>query len=104
MTGESTKGPAMNSNLGTVLMRTAAALAFAAGCNVPVSAGPTLAADTPKPPARAASSDSDTERLSKAIAAVVKIKAKALPNARSLATLGAEREGSAIVVGANNLL
>jgi len=43
------------------------------------------------------------ERLAKAIGAVVKLKAKALPDARSLATLGAEREGSAIVVGPNGL-
>ena len=52
----------------------------------------------------AATSDANSERLSKAIGAVVKLKAKALPNARSLATLGAEREGSGIVVGPNGLI
>jgi serine protease Do len=54
--------------------------------------------------AKAAAAEASSERLTKAISAVVKIKAKALPNARSLATLGAEREGSGVVVGANGLV
>ena len=54
--------------------------------------------------AKPSATDANTERLSKAIGAVVKIKSKALPNARSLATLGAERDGSGIVVGPNGLV
>jgi len=62
-------------------------------------AGPTLSTDASsqaKDPAAA-------ERLEQVIGAVVKLRAKALPDARSLATLGAEREGSAIVVGSDGL-
>jgi serine protease Do len=54
--------------------------------------------------AKAAVTEASSERLARAINAVVKIKAKALPNARSLATLGTEREGSGVVVGANGLV
>ena len=46
----------------------------------------------------------DGDALARAIASVVKIKIKASPGARSLQTLGAQREGSAIVVGRDNLL
>ena len=46
----------------------------------------------------------DAERLAKAIRAVIKIKTRALPDARSLTTLGAEREGSAVVVGPDGLV
>jgi serine protease Do len=53
---------------------------------------------------KAAAADASSERLAKAISAVVKVKVNALPDARSLATLGAEREGSGVVVGANGLV
>lgn len=61
----------------------------------------------PEPGAQAAATkaaDASSERLARAIKAVVKIKAKALSNARSIATLGADREGSGIVVGPNGLV
>ena len=76
-----------------------AALALVAG---PAAAGPSLPqkgdADV------AAPGQASADRLTKAIEAVVKVKAKALPNARSLATLGAERDGSGVVVGDNGLV
>lgn len=62
-------------------------------------AGPALMTDGDGKPKDAAAA----ERLEQAIGAVVKLKAKALPDARSLATLGSEREGSAIVVGPDGL-
>ena len=74
-----------------------APLAFAA---LQALAGPTL---NPAAAERSASDQAAVERLSKAISAVVKLKMKALPDARSLQTLGAEREGSAIIVGPNGL-
>ena len=46
----------------------------------------------------------DSAALVKAIGAVVKLRTKAVPDARSLQTLGAQREGSAIVIGKDNLL
>ena len=63
-------------------------------------AGPTL---NPAAAERSASDQAAVEHLSKAVNAVVKLKTKALPDARSLQTLGAEREGSAIIVGPNGL-
>jgi S1-C subfamily serine protease len=76
-----------------------ALLAFVVAA-MPAVAGPTLnaaAADRPEKDQAA------VEKLSKAISGVIKVKTKALPDARSLATLGAEREGSAIIVGPNGL-
>jgi S1-C subfamily serine protease len=69
----------------------------------PAIGGPSIPT-TVEPGVKAAATEASSERLAKAISAVVKIKAKALPNARSLATLGAEREGSGVVVGANGLV
>ena len=66
-------------------------------------AGPTLSTSTDSS-ARTVAADANSEKLASAVAAVVKIKSKAIPNARSLATLGAEREGSGIVVGPNGLV
>ena len=90
------------------------AFAILAGIALTVaSAGPSRAGPSVASVASAASAasepasakgDAESERLSKAIAAVVKLKTRALPNARSLNSLGAEREGSAIVIGPNNLL
>jgi S1-C subfamily serine protease len=80
--------------------RTAVLLATLAFVAFQAFAGPTL---NPAAAERSASDQAAAERLSKAIGAVIKIKTKALADARSLQTLGAEREGSAIVVGPNGL-
>jgi len=77
--------------------------ALAASIAMPSSdthAGPTL---NPEYKAQEEKDAAAADRLARAIRAVVKLKAKALPEARSLATLGAEREGSAVVIGANGL-
>jgi S1-C subfamily serine protease len=63
-------------------------------------AGPSL---NPEYKAQEEKDAAAAERLARAVHAVVKLKARALPDARSLATLGAEREGSAVVVGPNGL-
>lgn len=55
-------------------------------------------------PANPVGSDTSTDRLAQAVNAVIKVKVKAVPNARSLTTLGAEREGSGIIVGPNGLV
>ncbi len=74
----------------------------AGATGAPASAIPS---DAPPTSASPASADSpDSAALVKAIASVVKLKTRALPNARSLQTLGVEREGSAVVIGQNNLL
>jgi S1-C subfamily serine protease len=74
--------------------------AFFAMIAAPASGGPTLNASVADETAK---NQAGAERLATAIKSVVKLRAKALPDARSLATLGAEREGSAIVVGPNGL-
>ena len=74
-----------------------ATLAIAA---LPALAGPTLGTATAE---RSPADQATAERLAKAINGVVKIRTKALPDARSLQTLGAEREGSAVIVGPNDL-
>jgi hypothetical protein len=76
-------------------------LVLAAALPAPLIAGPTL---NPQWADNSKDRDENVERLAKAISAVVKLKSKALPNARSLATLGAEREGNGIVVGPNGLV
>ena len=80
--------------------RAAALLAPIAFAAWQAFAGPTLGGAAPD---RTPGEQAAAERLSKAINAVVKLKTKALPDARSLQTLGAEREGSAIIVGPNGL-
>ncbi len=90
----------MNSLLHTLLRAKLAALALVAGSALSGPSIPQNADGSATPSVTQVS----TERLTKAIGAVVKIRSKALPNARSLATLGAERDGSGIVVGANGLV
>ena len=98
-----------------------APLAFASASvfiAAPAGAGPSLVSQpglSAEPAAPLAQNDAektnsnasispDGDALARAIASVVKIKTKASPGARSIQTLGAEREGSAIVVGRDNLL
>ena len=94
------KNDSRNCPFWVVLVFAAASLS----CLRPAIAGPSVAAVASDSAAEGARSDAQSDRLAQAIAAVVKIKVKALPDARSLNTLGAEREGSAIVVGPNGLL
>ncbi len=55
--------------------------------------------DKPAAKGGGSTSDADTERrIDELLAAVVRVKMRALPDARSSATLGAEREGSGIVI------
>ena len=67
-------------------------------------APPARAADPPSdatstPAAAEASGDRiDSEKL---FAAIVKVQTVAVPNARSIATLGRERQGSGVVIGEN---
>ncbi len=53
------------------------------------------------PPARTAVTEADAEKL---FAAIVKVNVRATPDARSSASLGAEREGTGIVVGDKGLI
>jgi S1-C subfamily serine protease len=78
------------------------ALAALAACAVTtVEALPArTVADTTAP----AASNPDYERLVEAANAVVGVKVKALANARSNATLGEERIGSGVVIGADGLV
>jgi len=52
-------------------------------------------------PAEALPSKIDSEKL---FAAIVKVSTRAIPDARSAATLGSEREGTGIVIGDNGLV
>ncbi len=68
-------------------------------------ARPSLAADASPPPEgkphAASGSGFDAERFFQAI---VKVQARAVPDARSNATLGAEREGTGIIIGDDGLV
>lgn len=64
-------------------------------------AWPAVAQQRPpdKPPAKEGGSTSDAERrIDELLASVVRVKVRALPDARSNATLGPSREGSGIVI------
>jgi S1-C subfamily serine protease len=74
--------------------RLGAALAAAAALAAPAAA--TAAAG---PPAARAQAEVSVDALS-----VVKVISKAVPNARSTATLGAQREGTGVVIDANGLV
>ena len=77
------------------------------GCIVALlfCAGPALAAAPSAAPATPGASDSAIyQQLMDAAHAVVGLKVKALPNARSNATLGAERSGSGVVFAPQNLV
>jgi S1-C subfamily serine protease len=60
----------------------------------------TVATAQPKPEA-AASATVDPERL---FSAIVKVNTRAIPGARSSASLGAEREGTGVVIGEDGLI
>jgi S1-C subfamily serine protease len=53
------------------------------------------------PPVVAATADADAEKLFKAI---VKVNVRAIPDARSTASLGAQREGTGVVIGEDGLI
>jgi len=84
---------------GALLAAIAAALCLA-GHPLPAQA---QGSSAPAPAAAAADAprDLDAERL---FGAIVKVTAHAVPNARSSATLGKEREGTGIVIGENGLI
>ena len=68
-------------------------------------AGAALAADPPaKSSRKAASTSTEGPDAEGFFQAIVKLQARAVPNARSAATLGAEREGTGIVIGADGLI
>ena len=78
------------------------AIALAAGAGEPANGAP-ASADAAATPGRgtANATDPEAERLFKAI---VKVQVRAIPNARSAASLGREREGTGVVIGENNLI
>ena len=98
MTARMTAGPAA---------RFAAGFASAAACVALLAATSALAAPaatTPSaapPPKHSVSAEPDADRL---FAAVVKVQTRAVPDARSSASLGREREGSGIVIGEDGLI
>ncbi len=67
----------------------------------PATASSPATADAPATAGADAPRDLDAERL---FGAIVKITVHAIPNARSNATLGNEREGTGIVIGENGLI
>jgi S1-C subfamily serine protease len=77
----------------------AAALAFALA--TALDGRPAHAAGPPPSAATTAAAEPDAEKLFKAI---VKVEVRAVPEARSAATLGKEREGTGIVIGEDNLI
>jgi S1-C subfamily serine protease len=77
----------------------AAALAFALA--TALDGRPAHAADPQASAATTAAAEPDAEKLFKAI---VKVEVRAVPEARSAATLGTEREGTGIVIGEDNLI
>jgi serine protease Do len=66
-------------------------------------AGAALAADKPARPA-AKSVTANAADMDHFFEAIVKVRMRAVPNARSASTLGAEREGTGIVIGADGLI
>jgi S1-C subfamily serine protease len=77
----------------------AAALAFALA--TALDGRPAHAAGPPASATTTAAAEPDAEKLFKAI---VKVEVRAVPEARSAATLGKEREGTGIVIGEDNLI
>ena len=65
------------------------------------AAAPEAAASEKAPAAETATESVDANRL---FAAIVKVQTRAVPDARSAATLGQERDGSGIVIGEGNLI
>lgn len=58
----------------------------------------------PAPQSEAKTSEAIPREISEALSAVVKIRAKALPDARTAGTLGSEREGSGIVIAPDGVV
>lgn len=85
--------------MGTSLVRPLLALSLALAL-APGALTASLAASPPPPPTVQAVIDA----LSKANAAVVGIQVTAIPDARSIQTLGRERTGSGVVIGADGLV
>ena len=69
-----------------------------------VGAGIASAAAPPTIPAAKSSPSAETAGADRFFDAIVKVNVRAVPNARSSATLGAEREGTGIVIGENGLI
>ena len=88
-------------------MRTCRRLALGIACAALLAAAAAGAAEGPSSPApaaapnRSAAAGLDGDTL---FAAVVKVQTRAVPGARSSATLGPEREGSGIVIGDGGLI
>ena len=84
-------------------IRWLAALAASAFVSAHAADAPSIEASPPAQPSASAevSGKIDGEKLFNAI---VKVKTVAVPNARSIATLGREREGSGVVIGENGLV
>ena len=79
-----------------------AVLAWLAAVAMPVAiAAAQTAATAPEAKAAAAQATPDAEQLFRA---VVKVRTRAVPEARSAATLGAEREGTGILIGKDGLI
>ena len=85
----------------TAIPRSARALAFLA--SLLLIAGTAFADDRP---ARSAAKPAATDApsMERFFEAVVKVRTRAVPNARSAATLGQEREGTGIVIGDDGLI
>ncbi len=85
------------------MARAALRILLCAGLALPVGAA--SAADAPsKPAARATAPATDAQDAERFFEAVVKVEARAVPDARSAATLGDEREGTGIVIGDDGLI
>ena len=80
------------------------AIAFLALAALPVEAGIAPSAAAIRTAERAPAQDASYQRLIDAANAVVGVKVKALPNARSNDTLGEERNGSGIVISDDGLV
>ncbi len=82
--------------------RRVAALCLVALAAAGLSASPPVDAQARKAPARESKPETvDPERI---FGAIVKVSTHAVPNARSSASLGSEREGTGIVIGDNGLI
>ncbi|MEO8346464.1 MAG: S1C family serine protease [Betaproteobacteria bacterium] len=69
-----------------------------------LGAAPTVYAQATTPKAPAAAKAKEGADAEKVFGAIVKVAVQAVPNARSAATLGSEREGSGVVIGERGLI
>ena len=81
-------------------LATAAIVAFSIGATAPTHA----AAPSKAPPKTAAAASDAKVDVEKLFAAIVKVATIAVPDARSAATLGRERQGSGVLIGENGLV